>query len=79
MVSAPWFSNNMASCFSRNGRMLAGSSSVDGVAYLAVGILPQRDDDLRQDRPVRGIPATVKAVATGGWACRTARTSGLCR
>ena len=60
-------------------RTAAGSSSVDGVPYSAMGMLPRVVITSASTARVNGMPATANPVAIGGCACTTAFTSGRLR
>ena len=62
----------MPSCALMYFRTAAGSSSVDGVAYSAIGMLPSVVITSASTARSSGMPATAKPVAVGGCACTTA-------
>ena len=58
------------------GRDLSARSAVDGVPKGTTGTGPSVTTGSASTGRSRGIPATAKPVAAGGWACTTAPTSG---
>ena len=71
-VSAPWLASSMPSCALMYWRTASGSSSVDGVAYSAIGMLPSVVMTSASTARSSGMPATANPVAIGGCACTTA-------
>ena len=52
MASAPWLASSKPSCAFRYLLHAAGNSSVDGVAYSAIGMLPSVVIHFREDRAI---------------------------